>query len=666
LRPRSGHCDDPKVPRIVARRLPAAAFVLTIASASASIALSAGREPAYDTVFYALNAVVLGLAGLLICLRRPGHPIGWLLTGLGLEAGLVELAEGYGYHSDYPGAVESLWASSWGSLLGVGGTVVVLALFPTGRVPGPRWRPMMWAAVAGTALTVAGTAFSHSSDATFGSGGNPHAIDGIGIGAVYAAGQVLLVIALLTGVAAFVARFRSAVGVERQQLKWVAYVVCVLAVVGPAAIVAYHDSLVVRVAIAVVVTALPVAVCVAILRYRLYDIDVIINRTLVYGALTVVLASVYAVVVVGLGSALGSQRPAWLVPAATLLVAAAFLPVRRRVQDIVDRRFRRAHYDVMARVDGFLEDLRAGRTAPDRLEDLLREVLTSPDLEVRYLIPGATGHVDAHGDTAGVDEDDDRARTRIERAGVPLAVVITPHADESSDLAPALLEEVLARAGLAIEIARLQAEVKHQLVEVAASRTRIIAAGYDERRRLERDLHDGAQQRLVSIGLTLRHAQHQLGPSSIAETIDQAVAQISAAITDLRELANGIRPALLDEGLDSALRELAGRTPLLMQIHASSERFAADVEATAYFIACEGVTNAVKHSAAGTVELHAERIGGDLVLTIHDDGIGGAQAHRGSGLRGLADRAAAHGGRIQIISPHGHGTTLIAELPCAF
>jgi signal transduction histidine kinase len=151
----------------------------------------------------------------------------------------------------------------------------------------------------------------------------------------------------------------------------------------------------------------------------------------------------------------------------------------------------------------------------------------------------------------------------------------------------------------------------------------------------------------------------------VVRTIDAAVEQITVAIADLRELANGVRPAYLDNGLDMALRELAGRTPLPVNGHAGPERFPTDIEATAYFVACEALTNAVKHAAATCVELHAERLDGRLVMTVRDDGVGGAQPAQGTGLRGLFDRVAAQGGRLRVESQQGLGTTLIAELPCA-
>jgi len=241
--------------------------------------------------------------------------------------------------------------------------------------------------------------------------------------------------------------------------------------------------------------------------------------------------------------------------------------------------------------------------------------------------------------------------------------------------------------GLAIEIARLRAELKVQLVEVTASRARIVAAAHAERRRIERDLHDGAQQRLVSIGLALRHAQHQLevaaggvtprsggveggpGPggvevAAVRATLDGAVAEAGVAIGELRELARGLPPAQLDSGLAPACEELARRAPLPVSVRMPDRRFDTGVEAAAYFICCEGLTNAVKLAGATRVELIADHDRERLVVQVVDDGIGGAAPRRGTGLTGLADRVAALGGTFQVRSRPDAGTTLVAELPC--
>ena len=228
-----------------------------------------------------------------------------------------------------------------------------------------------------------------------------------------------------------------------------------------------------------------------------------------------------------------------------------------------------------------------------------------------------------------------------------------------------ICESVVEASGLAIEIARLRVEVRRRLAEVEQSRARIVAAGYDERRRLERDLHDGAQQRLVSIGLALRHVQRGLPvPSREAEELDATVAQLSDAIDELRELARGVRPAALDEGLAAALRELATRSPLRIRIEATDERFDDRLETAAYFVASEALTNAAKHADASEVTVSAARLNGSLIVRVSDDGTGGAIPSEGSGLAGMTDRVAALGGSLTVESPAGRGTVVTAELPC--
>jgi signal transduction histidine kinase len=315
-------------------------------------------------------------------------------------------------------------------------------------------------------------------------------------------------------------------------------------------------------------------------------------------------------------------------------------------------------------VSEFLERLRSGQCAPEEIESLLRELLSDPGLEMRYFLPESEVYVDAAGMQADDDPGDARVRTPVLRAGAPVALVLhRPTGPQRPDPLVTLVEA----GGLAIEIARLRVELRRQLAEVQTSRARIVAAGNAERRRIERDLHDGAQQRLVSIGLRLRHAQHELGsgePARADETINDAVAELATAIDELRELAHGLPPAQLDAGLDPALRELAGRAPLPVHVYSTTERFSVGLEATAYFIACEGLTNAIKHSNATTVVVSARRSNGHLTIRVTDDGMGGAVDRNGGGLRGLHDRVAAHGGSMLVESAPDTGTILTAELPC--
>jgi signal transduction histidine kinase len=301
--------------------------------------------------------------------------------------------------------------------------------------------------------------------------------------------------------------------------------------------------------------------------------------------------------------------------------------------------------------------------APEEVEPLLRDVLEDPSLALLFRPGEGEDLVDGHGRPVSLDPDDGRERTPVQRAGLQLGMVL--HAPDPADR-PHRLEEVVAAAGLAIEIARLRVEVRRRLEEVKASRARIVSAGNEERRRIERDLHDGAQQRLVSIGLALRHVQHELGPEGVGPraALDGVVEEIGLAIKELRELAGGLRPAQIDEGLGPALRDLARRAPLPVDVAVTSERLHVDLEAAAYFIACEGLTNAVKHAKATRVTLSAERSNGHLVVAVTDDGVGGATTDEGSGLRGLSDRVGAHNGALRVESAPGSGTRLVAELPC--
>ena len=325
--------------------------------------------------------------------------------------------------------------------------------------------------------------------------------------------------------------------------------------------------------------------------------------------------------------------------ASTLVAAAAFRPLRARLQAAVDRRFDPARAHALRRIDAFLEELRAGRALPETFEPVLRDVLDDPTLELRFLVPETNRYVDA----LGIERMDPAADHRLRIPIDPLGVVLC---DPGRHPSPAAVADVVAAGGLAVEIARLRVELRRQLLQVEDSRARIVAAGHEERRRIERDLHDGAQQRLVSVGLALRHAQFELGASPrehVDATLDDAVVQITAVIDELRELAQGLPPSQLDEGLAPALHELAARAPIPVEVQALDERVAPGVEAAAYFIACEGLTNVVKHARATAVSLTAVRDNGSLVVSVADDGVGGAAPADGSGLTGLADRVLAAG-----------------------
>ena len=323
-------------------------------------------------------------------------------------------------------------------------------------------------------------------------------------------------------------------------------------------------------------------------------------------------------------------------------------------------------FEGLRRAERFLGDVRAGRAEPEQALAACsprpwprrprRAVLLAARRRRVFADAGGTEHQELY--------TDGRERTPLCTAVRSSWAWRCHRALGSARVSPRAVLEM--SSGLGIEIARLRVEQRRQIEEVEASRARIVSAGNEERRRIERNLHDGAQQRLVSIGLALRHAQHELGPGleGPRSAIDGAVEEITLAIEELRELARGVRPAQLDDGLGAALRDLAQRAPLPVNVTATSERVDGDLEAAAYFIACEGLTNAVKHARATRVSLSAERSHGQLIVAVTDDDVGGAVADAGSGLRGLSDRVGAHNGVLRIESVPGAGTRLVAELPC--
>ncbi len=570
-----------------------------------------------------------------------------------------------GRRNGWPGGPFGEWValSSWIVTAPLG--VLLFLWFPDGHLTRRGWQAVAWASVIGTAVALPGWAMDPAIGEEFIGGRNPYAVDGAPIDLLLGIGMPLFLGALVVAIVPLVQRYRRSSGVERLQLRWFAFASMSAAVVLPTVALLWSVVPALRPLTALALTSIPIAAGIAILRYRLYDIDLVISRTLAYTALTVLLAGTYTVAVVVLGAAVG-RSSAWATAGATLAVAAAFGPLRRRLQDAVDRRFNRARFDALRQMSLFLDDLRAGRAAPEDVERVLRDALGVENLQVRLVLPGSTMAVDLSGTPVADDPGDGRSRWAIRRAGTILGTVVGP-----ADLAQrgSLVPKLLDAGALAVEVARLRVELRRQLGEVEASRTRIVAAADHERHRIERDLHDGAQQRLVSIGLALRHAQHALGTAvdpDVSRTLDDAVAEITVAIDELRQLAGGLRPAQLDAGLGPALRDLARRAPLPVEVDAASDRFPTDIETAAYFCACEGLTNAVKHAHATRIQLTARRDHDRLVVTVDDDGVGGAAARNGSGLTGLTDRVAAHGGTLTIDSDKGRGTTLVAEFPSAW
>ena len=299
-----------------------------------------------------------------------------------------------------------------------------------------------------------------------------------------------------------------------------------------------------------------------------------------------------------------------------------------------------------------------------QLRDSLASALSDPTLKLAYALPGG-GYVDSDGVEMELPDSPDCSCSSVQRDGREVAQLI--HASALDD-DPELVESVGAAATLALENERLEAELRANVVELRASRARLVEAGDAERRRVERDLHDGAQQHLVALALTLRMARDavETKPAQAGELLDEAAQQLETATAELRELARGIHPAVLsDRGLAPALEALAGRSGVPVEMTSDlSKRLPAPIEAAAYFVVAEALTNTARYAKANKAKVQVERENGSVCVSVTDDGIGGADATKGSGLRGLSDRLAALDGTLDVKSSKG-GTTITAVIPCA-
>jgi signal transduction histidine kinase len=302
---------------------------------------------------------------------------------------------------------------------------------------------------------------------------------------------------------------------------------------------------------------------------------------------------------------------------------------------------------------------------PSDLRDALARTLRDPSLELAYWLPEFDTYADVDGHAVEVhDLGCERATTLIDRNGERVAVLLH---DPSLQDEPELLAAVTAAAAIAVDKARLEAELRARLEELRGSRARVIDAGQKERQRLERNLHDGAQQRLIALSLELSLLEQRLeGDTEATTRLDQARQEIALSLEELRDVARGIHPAVLSgHGLQVALESVAARAPVPVRLTVELEgRMQERLEVVAYYVVSESLTNIAKHARATRATVDVGREDGQMFVEVVDDGIGGADTERGSGLRGLADRVEALGGRLRVWTPRGGGTRVKAEIPC--
>ena len=317
-------------------------------------------------------------------------------------------------------------------------------------------------------------------------------------------------------------------------------------------------------------------------------------------------------------------------------------------------------------VGRLLVDLRENDD-PAHLRDALAQALRDPSLRIAFWVPEYQTYADLDGTEIELPEENAAvAITVLERSdGTRVAALIhDPSLREEGDLLP----DVTAAAAIAMENARLQADLRARLEELRGSRVRVIEAADTERRRLERDLHDGAQRRLVTLSMSLGMLEQRLADDPEArKLVAEAKAEAVGSLQDLRDLAHGIHPAVLtSHGLEVALESLAASSPVPVGVEIDlAERLPSTTEVAAYYLICEALTNTAKHAHASSAAVSVRRDNGSVHVEVSDDGVGGADTAGGSGLRGLADRVEALDGRLRVFSPRGAGTRLEADIPCA-
>jgi signal transduction histidine kinase len=643
--------------------------VLTAVAAARGVPHDVG--PAGAALFLAAM-LAPACVGLFVAWRQPGNRVAWILLAGALSVSVVMTAgvvADLALHHDR-GSTVGAWAASvaeeWPVLF-----LWQLALafvYPDGRLPSARWRePAAFACVACGGLVFA-LFFAPEHDSQYGLVPSPLPLSlphDVALALIWSC-WVGLLLSLFAGAAALRARYKAGDPQQRRQVLWLAYGVLLLPLwLGGGSLLARvvgTSDAVDGIGLLILQVWPAVAVAVAVTRHGLYAIDRLVNRTLVYAALTAIVVATYALVALLSGLVVGGSAAS--ASLATLAAVLAFRPLHGRVQRVVDRRFAPARFEATRLLREFLDDVRDGRAEPEDVGAVVALALADPHAEVLFRLPETGAYADRNGHIVDPLPDDGRARAPIGRHDHAVGVLF-----HSPALAhgPDVLRLVLDAAAMPVELARLRVELRLQLAEVESSRARIAQAGYEERRKIERDLHDGAQQRLVTLGIVLRRLQRSLprGAQMLVPALDAAVAEVAGAITDLRTIAAGVRPPRLDEGLSAALADLARGATVPVEVVATPDRAPPEVEAAAYFVACEALTNAVKHASPTRVVLETARADGRLRMVIADDGVGGAAAVSGRGLAGMHDRVAAHGGTMLIESPPGAGTRIAVELPCA-
>jgi signal transduction histidine kinase len=686
------------VTRTPARWAAGGLLVLTVAALAVSAGFGIAAREWGDAFSFVPVLLAFAGVGAFVASHRPRNAIGWLflVPGLGGALGLAGLTYAeYAVRSGTPpGAAR--WAA-WVAVFFIEALFplfLILLLYPDGRLPSRRWRPAVWLILAANALLLAVAA---TSDVAFEGAAPaglaapvtliPHRIAGPLVGDL----EVVMLFLFLLSATGCAVRYRRASGVVRQQIKWFAYA-GIIAAVGFVALAQVSSQPVV--AFIVLFPFVPVAAGIAIMKYRLYDIDVVISRTIVYGCLAAFITAVYILVVVGIGSLgsgslhAGSRPNLALSILATAVVAVAFQPVRERVQRLANRLVfgkRATPYEALSEFAGRMGGTYAAEDVLPRMARVLAEG-TGADRAVVWLkdgtglVAGACRPTDggpparvefADGGAPAITGTDRVALVYYEGEALGALSVSKRPGETLTPVEGRLMSDLAAQAGLLLHNIGLTEQLRARLADLQASRLRIVAAQDDQRRRIERDIHGGAQHQLLAIASTLAAAKSVAGQDEQRERalVAQLKAETSGALETLRELARGIYPPLLaEQGLAAAIGAQAGKAPGPVEVSTDGVgRYPPEIETAVYFCCVEALRNAARHAPGSAVRMSLAGDRGQITFTVTDDGPGfdPAAGSAGSGLQNMSDRLAALGGSCQIDSRPGRGTTVAGRIEFA-
>jgi signal transduction histidine kinase len=674
------------------------AVCLLLSAGAAVFLVLAWETPIQSTEFgskgYGIAwSLVVGGVGALLAARRPSNPIGWIFCALGVVSGILAFTSEYarwalidqGGHA--PAGAYAGWVIEWIWIPLVAGLGVVAALFPDGRFLSAGWRRAIWASVAAALVPTALNALLPRLTVYEGFD-NPVGVGGDGMMDAAAVSTTLIFPIVVTGAAAAVRRFRRSRGEERLQLKWLA-----LAMLFVASQFGVYGVLVFLQGTAtpegeglgwleyltvLAFLTVPISVAFGVLKYRLYDIDIVINKAVVYGGLAAFVTGIYLLVVIAVGSLTGYAYNPVLSGIAAGIVALAFQPARRRAQRLANRFVygeRATPYEVLSELSSRFAGAYSLDDALPRLARVTAEAVGAEratvwlhrDRELRLVASwpddGGSAPVPMRGESLppfGPRETGFPVRHQGELLGA-VSVVMAP----SEPLGPnhaRLLEDVAAHAGLVLRNVGL-------LEDLRASRKRIVAAQDERARKLERDIHDGAQQQLVALRVKLRLAQGLVenDPNRAVAMLGELQDETQAALDDLRDLARGIYPPLLAaDGLRAAVEAQARKSGLPVRVEADGiGRYPQDVEAAVYFCALEALQNAAKYADASSIEVRLRDRDRVVVFEVADDGVGfdPALTPGGAGLANMRDRLEAVGGRLEVRGAVGAGAVIRGVVP---